>query len=54
MFVYFVHEDSYGETSLVSLASIILIFLKKKQVLITGKLKRERRQLKSRNHKALK
>lgn len=47
MFVYF-------ETSLVSLVSIILIFKIIKQVIAIGKLKHERKKLKSKNYKALK
>lgn len=39
----------YFETSLVSLISIILIFKITKQILIIGKVKQERKDLKARN-----
>lgn len=44
----------YFETSLVSLLSIILILKIIKQVIAIGKIKHERKKLKSKNYKTLK
>ncbi len=44
----------YFETSLISLISIILILKIIKQAFIIGKVKHERKKLKSKNYKTLK